>query len=109
MRPLLFALPLLAGCGALDSATGCDFREAATSPEPRCQERTGLQATGFDVTCEGIGGVAVDGGCPTEGIVAGCDITAAGTSGEVIDWYYAPETVETVTADCTGGGTVIEG
>ncbi|MES2641273.1 MAG: hypothetical protein V4850_17415 [Myxococcota bacterium] len=109
MRPLLFVLPLLAGCGAFDSAIGCDFREGSSNdPEPRCQERTGVQATGFDVTCEGIGAIPVEGGCPTEGIVAGCDITAAGTTGEVIDWYYAPETLETVTANCTGG-TVIEG
>ena len=93
---------LLLACVDLDLAVGCDFRDGSVNgPEPRCQERTGAQSAGFDATCEALGGTAVDGGCPSEGIVAGCDLSVAGTAGEVIDWYYDPKTVEEITTECT--------
>ena len=97
----LLALPLLAACGA-DTATGCDFRDQDTG-DARCQERTGTQAPGFDSMCEALGDTVVEGGCDLTGAVAGCTDSIAG--GAVTDWYYPPETVETVTARCEDDGT----
>jgi hypothetical protein len=99
---------LLLACIDLDLATGCDFRDGSVNgPEPRCQERTGAQSAGFDAMCESLGGTAVDGGCPTDGIVAGCDLSVAGTAGEIFDWYYAPETAETVAVTCDEDGAPV--
>lgn len=108
MRVVLLLVPLatLAGC-VPDIATGCDFREGSLNgPEDRCQERTGVQASGFDAACEASGGVVVDGGCPMDGVVAGC--TTAASGGEITDWYYAPETLESVTEECESGGDLVE-
>lgn len=101
----LFPAALLAtGCAA---ATGCDFREgSANGPEPRCQERTMLQASGFGAVCEGLGGTAVDGGCPSEGIVGGCT-TDAGT-GTITDWYYDPITEAEIQETCVNDGSTYE-
>ncbi|MFN7146828.1 MAG: hypothetical protein ACK4YP_23845 [Myxococcota bacterium] len=104
MRALL-ALSLLAAlpaCGVGGDTIGCDFRQ---DDDPRCQDRTGLQSNGFDVACEASGGVVIDGGCPTDGSVAGC--TSALPGGDVTDWYYAPETLETVTATCESDGAAL--
>lgn len=93
---LLVVTAVTAGC---DRAVGCDFREAQfTGAEPRCQERSGLQANGFDLVCEGLQADPVEGGCPVEGIVAGCAVEGGGT--DVVDWFYPPTTREEVEADC---------
>ena len=92
------ALLVTSGCGA--DGIGCDFREGSVNgPEPRCQERTGLQGLPvFGATCEALQGTAIDGGCPREGAVAGCIIGSGG--GDVIDWYYAPTTREEAEIKC---------
>lgn len=98
-------LLLLLACAP--PSVGCDFRDGgANGPENRCQERTGAQAAGFSQMCSTLSGEPVDGGCPMDGVVAGCSDGSV-PAGEVIDWYYAPETLETVTAECEDG-TVIE-
>ena len=91
----LLVLPL----GCISGSTGCDFRtDSVNGPEPRCQERNGLQGgSTFKATCSALKGTAHDDGCPKEGIVSGCDISGDGT---VIDWYYAPKTVEEVAKIC---------
>ena len=99
----LLALSLfpLALTGCFGGAIACDFREE----HDRCQERTGIQAANplaFEGTCATAGGTYRDDGCPDEGRVAGCEIGA-----DVIDWYYAPESVESVTAECEGDGTLV--
>ncbi len=98
---VLGASVTFSGCGFFGD-TGCDFREVDedglnNGPEDRCQERRGLQGTGFGATCEGLGAKAVTGGCPREGIVAGCEIGA-----DVIDWYYEPMTRAEVEDACRG-------
>jgi hypothetical protein len=82
-----------------DGPIGCDFRkDSVNGPEPRCQERSGIQAsTAFGPTCATIQGETLDDGCPRSGAVAGCDISGDGT---VVDWYYAPKTKDDVTKDC---------
>lgn len=103
LRPLLWLSPaalalLLAGCGSAEGS-GCDLRED-DDLEPRCQERTGLQGLPvFGATCDAIGGVSLEGGCPREGIVLGC-VIGSEAGGEVIDWYYEPMTREAVEAEC---------
>ena len=100
---LLFS-PLACDIGA---TTGCDFRkDSVNGPEPRCQERSGLQGgETFAATCSALSGEALDGGCPVEGIVAGCALQA---DESVIDWYYAPKTVADVEADCANEGEVVQ-
>lgn len=106
MFQLLF---VLTGCG--DGATyHCDF-QTAEDPEARCQERQArvvgsgaITSEAFIQTCELVQGSGADGPCPSEGIVAGCDITAPGSGETVVDWYYAPETRESVEADCASDG-----
>jgi hypothetical protein len=100
--PALFAVASLATVIACDGVVvGCDFRgDSVNGPEPRCQERSQLGAFGFAESCGVAGGEALEGGCPTEGIVAGCNIGAQGDGSPVIDWYYAPETVESVQIEC---------
>ncbi len=88
-----------AGCGG---AVGCDFRQK-DNPEDRCQERRNIQSVGFDAACQALSGKAVDGGCPTDGIVAGCAL-----SGDITDWYYAPKTRDDVVSACDGDGDVID-
>ena len=90
------------GC-SVGGTTSCDFRESTgKSPEPRCQERGGIQAsTSFKTLCEGLGGKSIDGPCP-DGAVLGCDISEV--DGTVIDWYYAPKTTDEVKAQCTSDG-----
>jgi hypothetical protein len=102
MRHLIFLA--LSGCGIVAGNTGCDLRtdEAANGFENRCQERTGFQGNAlYGEFCEVLGGIDVDGGCPDEGKVAGCDISAGfDATGKVIDWYYAPETREQIETSC---------
>ena len=97
---------LLAGASGCQDAVGCDFREIEgglnNGAEDRCQERTGFQAAGFDVVCDGLGGAAVDGGCDREGIVFGCVIGE-----DVIDWYYEPHTIDDATLEC-GSDEVVD-
>jgi len=98
-------LTALVGCGG--TKVGCDFRESgANGPEPRCQERSGLSSALFGNFCELLEGDNVSGGCPEDGIVAGCDIGAQGDGTRVIDWYYAPKTREDVEAECEDGDVV---
>jgi len=114
MKTTMFALAissLLIGLGCVSNpiggTTGCDFRkDSVNGPEPRCQERSGLQGgQTFATTCEGLEGEAIDGGCPKEGIVLGC---ALQDDESVIDWYYAPKTKEEVMADCENDGEIVE-
>lgn len=96
---VISALALLPLSGCLGGGTiACDFRD---DDGDRCQERSGIQAANppaFQATCEASTGSYIDGPCPREGIVAGCDTG----SGEVIDWYYAPTTEAEVMATCEG-------
>lgn len=107
LRRLLWLSPValtlfLAGCGG-GEGSGCDLREE-DDLEPRCQERTGLQGLPvYAATCDAVGGVSLDGGCPREGIVLGC-VLGSEASGEVIDWYYEPMTREAVEAECEREG-----
>jgi hypothetical protein len=103
MRLLLATCLSLSACGIVAGEVGCDLRveDAANGYEDRCQERTGLQGNAlYGEFCEGLGGLQVDGGCPDEGKVLGCDITSAGSVGKVIDWYYDPVTREQAEAEC---------
>ncbi|MCB9672691.1 MAG: hypothetical protein H6734_24655 [Alphaproteobacteria bacterium] len=91
----------------------CDFR-TGDSAEPRCQERAarvaspGVSEAAFQQTCELVQATSGDGACPLDGAVAGCDVTFAAGGETVVDWYYAPETVESVTETCdAAGGTVL--
>lgn len=88
---LLLPLCLLIGaCGG--HAIGCDYRET----KHRCQERTGIQAANpyaFEGICKAAQGTYLGDGCPTTDRVGGCKVDG---SNDVIDWYYAPETAETV-------------
>ena len=105
-----FVLPL-AGCGVVAGTIGCDLRvdSAANGYEDRCQERTGVQGNAlFGGFCDVLGGDPIDGGCPDDGKVAGCDISEAGVGGSVIDWYYEPMTRDEVEGECAEEGTIIE-
>lgn len=86
------------GCG-IGGTTSCDFRDGSVNgAEPRCQERSGIQASStFKALCESLQGKAIDGPCPGD-IVLGCDISEG--EGSVVDWYYAPKTADDVKADC---------
>lgn len=61
-----------------------------------------MQAIGFDAACEGLGGAAIEGGCAREGIVFGCAIGP-----DVVDWHYAPTTLEEAASEC-GSDEVID-
>ena len=102
----VFAFAAVAGlssCGSTDPV-GCDFRETEGSgQEDRCQERRNLQAPPFGAACEALEGTVVEGGCPSEGIVAGCDL-----GNDVVDFYYAPLTRDDVISECDGEGTVVD-
>lgn len=99
----LFVIASLSGCS---SAVGCDFRDVKeglnNGPEPRCQERTGLQAATFGGACEALSATVLNGGCPHEGIVFGCNL---GT--DVVDWYYAPKTRADAEQEC-GNDPIVE-
>ncbi len=102
LSAVLTLLSSLVGCGGV-GGSGCDFREGSVNgPEPRCQERTGLQGLPvFGATCEALDALSIEGGCPREGAVVGC-VIGSEPSGEVIDWYYAPKTREEAELDCEG-------
>lgn len=109
MRNIIFTLSLsilvLAPLGCVGGTTSCDFRDGSVNgPEPRCQERSGLQGGAtFKATCEGLGAEGIDGSCPADGIVLGCEIGP-----DVVDWYYAPRTEDEIKADCADeGGTIV--
>lgn len=93
---ILVAAPL--GCD-IGGTVSCDFRDGSVNgPEPRCQERSGIQASSsFKTFCDGLQGKSIDGPCP-DSPVLGCDISEV--EGKVIDWYYAPKTVEEVAKQC---------
>lgn len=105
---LALSMMVLAPLGCVGGTTSCDFREETNSPEPRCQERGGIQSTpAFKTTCDSLGAKGIDGPCPEEGIVLGCDISP-GTGGTVIDWYYEPKTEDEIEQDCADeGGTIV--
>jgi len=92
---------IFSGCDA-----GCDFREVKeglnNGPEPRCQERLGLQGFGFEATCKGLGAKAVPGGCDTSTVVFGCDLGSG-----VTDWYYPPKTRDDAAQEC-GNDKIVE-
>lgn len=102
LRASLTALTLahVAGCG-FGQTTSCDFRG---SGEDRCQERSGIQGNPlFGSTCETVGGVEAEGECPdADQIVGGCLVSGGGD--DVIDWYYAPMTVEEIQTLCDENG-----
>jgi hypothetical protein len=93
------------GCGLGTQTGSCDFREGSLNgAEPRCQERVDtIEAETFKAACDASGGEPADGECSREGVVAGCMIGKQGDGSEVIDWYYAPKTVEEVESDCDDG------
>jgi len=99
------------------SGTGtyhCDFTEATTGQEDRCQERSvdpliaATSEQAYLATCEAAQGVPGSGPCDTEGIVAGCLYDDNGGAETVTDWYYAPETLAEVEAECADEGTVVQ-
>lgn len=100
---------LFSGCGAGGGFVGCDFRNATKgNAEPRCQDANGLVATTgtYQSTCTASGGVFQAGGCPTAGIVAGCEQKTNNADGSTaIDWYYAPKTSAEVQTSCTSPST----
>ncbi len=115
MRTIIALLSAVVACTACaipgsDAVVGCDFRDVDeglnNGDEARCQERTGLGATGFAATCEGLGGTASDDGCDRDGIVFGCNLGESGNE-DVIDWYYAPKTADDATLEC-GGDTIVD-
>lgn len=83
------------GCG---SVVGCDFRGGEGGSD-RCQERSGPSPEVFASSCESAGGVVIEGGCPREGVVAGCRVEPSDST-SVTDWYYPPETRASVEARC---------
>lgn len=90
----------LLACG--DSIYGCDFRAASTT-EPRCQERTSSLPTSeaaYKATCQAAQGTFVADGCPRTEVAGGCDITAAASGEDVVDLYYAPMSAADVEAKC---------
>ncbi len=102
MRLAFVALSLLlASACDFGLSSGCDFRDATlASPEPRCQERSGLSSAAFGAMCDGLGGETVKDGCDTTDAIVGCDIGSQGDGTKVIDWYYDPKTREEAEADC---------
>lgn len=91
----------LSGCA---NAVGCDLRP----DEDRCQERTGLQTFGYAQFCDATVGTAVEGGCPDEGKVLGCDLGEQ-SGGAFFDWYYEPMSRADAEAECADeDGEVIE-
>ena len=92
---MLTLLTLLSCVPDIGETIGCDFRNQASSPEDRCQERSGLQSNGFDAMCEGLGGKVVDGGCSRKDSVGEC-----ATAEDVVDVYYSPTTAADAEADC---------
>lgn len=97
---LLCAAPL--GCD-IGGTVSCDFRDGSVNgPEPRCQERSGIQASSsFKAFCDGLQGKSIDGPCP-DSPVLGCDISEV--EGKVIDWYYAPKTEAEIQQQCEDDG-----
>lgn len=111
MRTFLFLV--LSGCGVVAGNTGCDLRveTAANGPEDRCQERTGVQGNAlYGSFCEVLGGEEVKGGCPDDGKVVGCDLSAGfSATGKVIDWYYEPMARADAEAACADDdGEIVE-
>ncbi|MEZ4318942.1 MAG: hypothetical protein R3F61_15615 [Myxococcota bacterium] len=103
----------LAACSGGDDPYHCDF--VATGEEDRCQERTlqvpdpaGVTRSGYETLCNTSGGAYGDGPCPEAGRVLGCDITSTGSGEQVVDWYYAPETVASVEETCADEGDVVQ-
>jgi len=93
---------LLGGCGLLPTAS-CDFRPI----QPRCQEkRDTVSAEVFKGTCAGAMWHASDGECPKDGQVGGCNLGKQGDGSTVIDWYYPPETAQSVAVMCGNGQTI---
>lgn len=110
MRTLIPLLALaLSGCGIIAGNTGCDLRieNAANGYEDRCQERTGFQGNAlYGEFCTALGGIDIEGGCPTEDVVGGCESNLG--SGKVIDWYYAPGyDAASAEAECEGEGKFV--
>lgn len=101
-------------CGALvdlasgedaDLATGCAFHKEG-QPVHRCQERNAgvggkTYLAQFDGTCKLSQGQPVEGGCSREGVVGGCETDDGKMNGSrVVDWYYAPMSVDDVRLKC---------
>ena len=128
MRTALLLAPLLlTGCladllgDAVDRTTlACDLRDP-DSIEPRdyCQEwRCVIDSPGSDTTpralCASMGAAFHEGGCPSEGIIAGCYTGDQGDGGQNIWWFYdttwdgQPATLEDAEAECEGDGEIIE-
>lgn len=92
---------ILFGCDVGDVTTACDFR-AEEKSLPRCQERSGLMLDGaFESLCTSGKGTFIDGACPTDARIGGCELDS-GDAGRnrVVDWYYAPSTEADVKAKC---------
>lgn len=108
LKVLAALSPLAFGCGLGGGTTGCDFREGSLNgPEPRCQDWIGgVVGVSYEQTCKTAGGKVCSGGCPHDGIVAGCEQKTSNADGSrMIDWYYSPKTEAQVKADCTSPDT----
>lgn len=98
------------GASSCGGASGCDFRGGSLNgAEPRCQEvRGGILAMSgtYEQACKSSGGSYLASGCPSQGVVAGCEQKTNNADGSTaIDWYYAPKTSAEVQADCTSPST----
>ena len=101
MRGVCAALLLLSACTLVPSAF-CDLRPTG---EARCQERlTSVSAETFKGTCATAGGVSGDGECPKGELVGGCDLGTQGDGAKLHDWYYPPNTHDSVMELCSSGG-----
>lgn len=91
-----FVVVVLAAAVSGCDTVGCDFRDGSLNgPEDRCQDRSGFQSIGFKEACGASGGEAVEGGCPVEGVVFGCDLGQG-----VTDWYYDPTSPDDDESEC---------
>ena len=89
------------GCGG-SNVGACDYRQGSSNgPEPRCQEMrssTPGSVESFLAACRTAGANPIEGECPREDMVAGCDEGALPDGTSAIDWYYrSPANEEGIT------------
>jgi hypothetical protein len=105
----LFVAVVVASLGSGCGKVGCDFRGGSVNgPEDRCQEREGISATMFMLGCAAAGGEQVEGGCPEEGRVFGCNLGLQGDLTTVTDWHYEPLTAEDAVDTCDSEDAIID-
>ncbi len=107
--PLLLAVVVAALTATACGKVGCDFRDGSVNgPEDRCQEREGISAGVFSGACLAAGGETVEGGCPEEDRVFGCNLGLQGDLTTVTDWHYEPLTAEDAANTCDSEEAIID-